>query len=137
MLAILVAFREALSTILSNPAHVLTHSNLHICGRRSWKFKDILSEYELLINRTQDGHTGHFSPENLANPRPPGIELQELGTGLVKLESMDEVNQAFVEVTFDPPWNPEMISDEAREKLGVGLSSTQEQQKPNVNTEWE
>ena len=54
-----------------------------------------------------------------------------------KLESMDEVNQAFVEVTFDPPWNPEMISDEAREKLGVGLSSTQEQQKPNVNTEWE
>ena len=54
-----------------------------------------------------------------------------------KLESMDEVNQAFVEVTFDPPWNPEMISDEAREKLGVGLSSAQEQQKPNVNTEWE
>ena len=88
---------EALSTILSNPAHVLTHSNLHICGRRSWKFKDILSEYELLINRTQDGQTGHFSPENLANPRPPGIELQELGTGLVKLESMDEIEELRIE----------------------------------------
>ncbi|MEC7759618.1 MAG: metal-sulfur cluster assembly factor, partial [Candidatus Neomarinimicrobiota bacterium] len=27
-----------------------------------------------------------------------------------KLETLDEVNQAFVEVTFDPPWNPEMIT---------------------------
>ena len=54
-----------------------------------------------------------------------------------KLESLDEVNQAFVEVTFDPPWNPEMISDEAREKLGVGVSSPQERQEPNINMEWE
>ena len=54
-----------------------------------------------------------------------------------KLESLDEVNQAFVEVTFDPPWNPEMISDKAREKLGVGVSSPQERQEPNINMEWE
>ena len=27
-----------------------------------------------------------------------------------KLEALDEVNQAFVEVTFEPPWNPEMLS---------------------------
>lgn len=54
-----------------------------------------------------------------------------------KLESLDEVNQAFVEVTFDPPWNPEMISDEAREKLGVGVASPQERQEPNINMEWE
>ena len=54
-----------------------------------------------------------------------------------KLESLDEVNQAFVEVTFDPPWNPEMISDEAREKLRVGVSSPQERQEPNINMEWE
>ena len=32
-----------------------------------------------------------------------------------KLEALDEVNQAFVEVTFEPPWNPEMMSAEARE----------------------
>jgi len=73
-----------------------------------------------------------------------------------KLESMDEVNQSFVEVTFDPPWNPEMISDEARKKLGVGVSGPQEmisdearkklgvgvsgpqeRQESNINTEWE
>ncbi len=54
-----------------------------------------------------------------------------------KLEALDEVNQAFVEVTFDPPWNPEMISAEAREKLGVGVSSPQERQETNINMEWE
>jgi len=54
-----------------------------------------------------------------------------------KLEALDAVNQAFVEVTFDPPWNPEMISAEAREKLGVGVSSPQERQEPKINMEWE
>ena len=33
-----------------------------------------------------------------------------------KLEALDKVNQAFVEVTFDPPWNPEMITEEAKKK---------------------
>ena len=54
-----------------------------------------------------------------------------------KLEALDEVNQAFVEVTFDPPWNPEMMSAEAREKLGVGVSEPKERQDTNVKTEWE
>jgi hypothetical protein len=30
-----------------------------------------------------------------------------------------------------------MISAEAREKLGVGVSSPQERQEPNINMEWE
>ena len=54
-----------------------------------------------------------------------------------KLETLDKVNQAFVEVTFDPPWNPEMITDEAREKLGIDLSNPQERKEPTVKTEWE
>ena len=54
-----------------------------------------------------------------------------------KLEALDEVNQAFVEVTFEPPWNPEMMSAEAREKLGVGVSEPKERQDTNVKTEWE
>jgi len=53
-----------------------------------------------------------------------------------KLETLDEVNQAFVEVTFDPPWNPEMITEEAR-KLGLGVSGPQEKQESNINMEWE
>ena len=54
-----------------------------------------------------------------------------------KLETLDEVNQAFVEVTFDPPWNPEMITDEARGNLGLGISGPQEKQESNINMEWE
>ena len=54
-----------------------------------------------------------------------------------KLETLDEVNQAFVEVTFDPPWNQEMITDEARGKLGLGISGPQKKQESNINMEWE
>ena len=54
-----------------------------------------------------------------------------------KLEALDEINQAFVEVTFDPPWNPEMITDEAREKLGLGISAPKERTEKNINMEWE
>ena len=35
-----------------------------------------------------------------------------------KLESTKDINEATVEVTFDPPWEPEMMSNEARIKLG-------------------
>ena len=28
-------------------------------------------------------------------------------------------NNVLVEVVWDPPWNPDMMSDEAREKLGI------------------
>ena len=35
-----------------------------------------------------------------------------------KIENTKHVNQATVEVTFDPPWEPEMMSDYARTKLG-------------------
>ena len=117
---------EALSTILSKPNYIMAHSNIHICGRRSWKFKDILSEYELLINRTQDGQTGHFSPENLANLRPPGIELQELGTGLVKLESMDEIEELRIE-ELTLPTRPDLgpLHSVLKEINGEGWRQTQ------------
>ena len=35
-----------------------------------------------------------------------------------KLEALDDVNQAFVEITFEPPWTPEMMKEEAKSKLG-------------------
>lgn len=54
-----------------------------------------------------------------------------------KLEAITNINQVFIEVTFDPPWNPEMMSEQARKKLGVGLSSPQEPKAASINTEWE
>jgi len=54
-----------------------------------------------------------------------------------KLEAITNINQVFIEVTFDPPWNPEMMSEQARKKLGVGFSSPQEPKEASINTQWE
>ena len=35
-----------------------------------------------------------------------------------KVTSLDGVNETNVQVTFDPPWSPEMMTDDAKEKLG-------------------
>ncbi|MFQ6617331.1 MAG: metal-sulfur cluster assembly factor [Fidelibacterota bacterium] len=35
-----------------------------------------------------------------------------------KLEAIEGVKSANVEVVWDPPWKPEMMSEEARKKLG-------------------
>ncbi len=45
-----------------------------------------------------------------------------------KLESLDEVNQAFVEITFEPPWSPEQMTDEAKSKLGFDPKPREEEE---------
>jgi len=46
------------------------------------------------------------------------------------------VNQVHVAITFDPPWNPDLMTDEAREKLGFGsVSRSTKTQK--IDMEWE
>ena len=35
-----------------------------------------------------------------------------------KISSIDEINQVEVELTFDPPWGQEMMSEEAKLELG-------------------
>ena len=54
-----------------------------------------------------------------------------------KLEALSEVNQAFVEVTFDPPWNPEMITEEAKKKLGLGITKPENHDHITINEDWE
>lgn len=36
-----------------------------------------------------------------------------------KIESLSEVDFANVQIVWDPPWNPRMISDEGKAKLGL------------------
>lgn len=36
-----------------------------------------------------------------------------------KIEAMDNVNEATITMTFDPQWNVNMITDEARKKLNI------------------
>jgi metal-sulfur cluster biosynthetic enzyme len=37
-----------------------------------------------------------------------------------KIETLPGVDEARVEIVWDPPWSPQMISPEGREKLGIG-----------------
>lgn len=36
-----------------------------------------------------------------------------------KTRSLDEVNEVEVELTFDPPWNKDLMSEEAKLELGI------------------
>ena len=53
-----------------------------------------------------------------------------------KVSAMQEIGSVHVEVTFDPPWKPEMMTDEAREKLGFD-NEVQESQQEQLETTWE
>ena len=52
----------------------------------------------------------------------------------MKLSGVEEIGNVSVEVTFDPPWKPEMMNDEARDKLGFPV---QENQEPDTSEEKE
>ena len=53
-----------------------------------------------------------------------------------KVSAMQEIGSVDVEVTFDPPWRPEMMTDEAREKLGFD-DEVQKSQQEQLETTWE
>ena len=36
-----------------------------------------------------------------------------------KVKAMEEVNEAEVEITFDPPWSQDLMSDEAKLEIGI------------------
>ena len=36
-----------------------------------------------------------------------------------KVQSIDEVHETLVEITFDPPWNQDMMSEVAKLELGL------------------
>ena len=54
-----------------------------------------------------------------------------------KLEMNDSVDMAEIEVTFDPPWAAEMMSEEARVKLGFPASSEKSETSEKEEGSWE
>lgn len=38
----------------------------------------------------------------------------------MKINNMDGVKEAVIDLVFDPPWSPEMMSDKAKNMLGYG-----------------
>lgn len=70
--------------------------------------------YEISINEGNDVHikmtlTSPACP--VAETLPPDVEQ--------KIRDIPDVNTAKVEITFDPPWEKEMMSEEARLELGM------------------
>ena len=47
----------------------------------------------------------------------------------MKLRGLDGINLTEVNVIFDPPWEPEMMNDEAREKLGFPSNESNDNDK--------
>ncbi|MDB9722743.1 MAG: metal-sulfur cluster assembly factor [Fidelibacterota bacterium] len=93
--------------------------------------------YNIEIQESYDEQ--HSDVNILMSLTTPGCTMgQQMSLDIKnKLEALAEVNQAFIEVTFDPPWKPEMITAEARKKLGVDISEPNERQETKLKTEWE
>ena len=70
--------------------------------------------YDVFVNEDQDVKI----LMTLTSPNCPvaetlPVEVEE------KVKSLDEVKDAFVEITFDPPWSQELMSEEAKLELGM------------------
>lgn len=53
-----------------------------------------------------------------------------------KINSLEHISDVLVEVTFDPPWKPEMMTEFARKKLGFE-PVTERNKESKVDLEWE
>jgi FeS assembly SUF system protein len=70
--------------------------------------------YDIQIKEGNDVHV----MMTLTSPNCPvaeslPVEVEE------KIAAMPDVNKAKVEITFEPPWEKEMMSEEARLELGM------------------
>ena len=52
----------------------------------------------------------------------------------LKLSAIPYVKEVNVDVVFDPPWEPEMMTDEGRKKLGFNPSKNEDKSK---DQDWE
>ena len=53
-----------------------------------------------------------------------------------KVSKLDQVESVEVVITFDPPWNPDMMTEDARTKLGFdSVNKTSNSKK--IETEWD
>lgn len=70
--------------------------------------------YEVKVIEGNDVHV----KMTLTSPACPVAESLPLEVEQ-KIKSIPDVNNAKVELTFDPPWDKDMMSEEARMELGM------------------
>ena len=73
--------------------------------------------YDINLQEAEDNKTDVFITMSLTTPGC-GMGQHMANDIKEKISSLDPVKDVDVNVTFDPPWNPEMMSTEARQKLG-------------------
>ena len=70
--------------------------------------------YDVFVNEDRDVKI----LMTLTTPNCPVAETLPLEVE-EKVKSIDEVKSAEVEITFDPPWSQELMSEEAKLELGM------------------
>ncbi len=75
--------------------------------------------YDMSINPREDGNHDVAIKMTLTAPGC-GMGASIAADAEQKIRGLDGVSDATVEVVWDPPWNPQMISEEGRNKLGIG-----------------
>lgn len=70
--------------------------------------------YEINVNEGNDVHIRM----TLTSPNCPVAETLPVDVEQ-KIKNIPDVNNAKVEITFDPPWDKEMMSEEAKLELGM------------------
>ncbi len=73
--------------------------------------------YDLKIN--EEGEK--FSVDIVMSLTTPGCTMGQYMIDDIKnkMISIDSISRIDVELTFDPPWTPEMMTDEGKVKLGL------------------
>ena len=88
--------------------------------------------YDINLQDVEDNKTDVFITMSLTTPGC-GMGQHMANDIKEKVESLDAVEDTTVTVTFDPAWKPEMMTDDAKEKLGFYPTPSE-----NIeNSEWE
>lgn len=117
---------EAICSLVRRPELLSGIPEIVISGRRSWKVTDIHSELKLLNARTLDGRSGKFKVSSLVSPTPDNIHLEELQSGIEKVESLPSLTDVSVK-PITAPSRPDLgvLHDLLKEVNGEGWRQTQ------------
>ena len=73
--------------------------------------------YDLNINENEN----NFDVSILMSLTTPGCTMGQymMDDMKMKLTTIENIGKIDIELTFDPPWNPEMMTEDGRVKLGL------------------
>ena len=92
--------------------------------------------YSIQISQNSNGN---YNVHIIMTLTTPGCTMGNVMSGDIKskLEDNPFIDEAIVEVTFDPPWSPDLMSDFAREKLGFPPKNEKSNEINEEETQWE